>query len=117
MTKHSILFCFFNCRKLSKGVNISPDQLIQGKTPGVRVINNTGQPGGSTTVRIRGNSSIRAGNNPLFVLDGIPLSGGSARPGGAGGSGSDGGNPSNYLTPDDLASIHVLNDASAPAIY
>src|SRR5690625_6754679 len=105
MTKHSILFCFFNCRKLSKGVNISPDQLIQGKTPGVRVINNTGQPGGSTTVRIRGNSSIRAGNNPLFVLDGIPLSGGSARPGGAGGFGSDGGNPLNYRSEEHTSEL------------
>lgn len=104
-------------KDFNKGVNISPDQLIQGKTPGVRVINNTGQPCGSTTVRIRGNSSIRAGNNPLFVLDGIPLSGGSARPGGAGGFGSDGGNPLNYLNPDDIASIDVLKDASATAIY
>ncbi|MEJ7680928.1 MAG: TonB-dependent receptor plug domain-containing protein [Segetibacter sp.] len=49
------------------------------------VINNTGQPGGSTTVRIRGASSIRSGNQPLFVVDGVPLSGGSSRPGGNGG--------------------------------
>jgi len=104
-------------KDFNKGINVSPDQLIQGKTPGVRVINNTGQPGGSTTVRIRGNSSIRAGNNPLFVLDGIPLSGGSARPGGSGGFGSDAGNPLNYLNPEDIASIDVLKDASATAIY
>src|SRR5690606_4482615 len=95
----------------------APDQLIQGRTPGVMVINNTGQPGGASTVRIRGNSSIRAGNDPLFVLDGIPLSGTSARPGGSGGFGTDGGNPLAYLNPDDIASMDVLKDASATAIY
>lgn len=99
------------------GIQVAPDQLIQGKMPGVMVLNNTGQPGGSTTVSIRGNSSIRAGNNPLFVLDGIPLSGGSARPGGSGGFGSDSGNPLSYLNPNDIASIDVLKDASATAIY
>jgi len=104
-------------KSFNKGVITSPDQLIQGKTPGVMVINNTGQPGGSTTVRIRGNSSIRAGNNPLFVLDGIPLSGGSARPGGSSGFGSDAGNPLSYLNPADIASIDILKDASATAIY
>ncbi len=101
----------------NKGIQVAPDQLIQGKMPGVMVLNNSGQPGGSTTVSIRGNSSIRAGNNPLFVLDGIPLSGGSARPGGSGGFGSDSGNPLSYLNPNDIASIDVLKDASATAIY
>ena len=104
-------------KDFNKGINVAPDQLIQGKTPGVMVINNTGQPGGSTTVRVRGNSSIRAGNNPLFVLDGIPLSGGSARPGGSSGFGSDAGNPLTYLNPNDIASIDILKDASATAIY
>ena len=104
-------------KDFNKGVITAPDQLIQGRTPGVMVINNTGQPGGATTVRIRGNSSIRAGNNPLFVLDGIPLSGSSARPGGSGGFGSDGGNPLNYLNPNDIASMDILKDASATAIY
>src|SRR5690606_3533989 len=101
----------------NKGIQVAPDQLIQGKMPGVMVLNNSGQPGGSTTVSIRGNSSIRAGNNPLFVLDGIPLSGGSARPGGSGGFGSNSGNPLSYLNPDDIASIDILKDASATAIY
>ena len=104
-------------KDFNKGVITAPDQLIQGKTPGVMVINNTGQPGGSTTVKIRGNSSIRAGNNPLFVLDGIPLSGTSARPGGSGGFSTDGGNPLTYLNPGDIASIDILKDASATAIY
>lgn len=104
-------------KDFNQGVITSPDQLIQGRTPGVMVINNTGQPGGAATVRIRGNSSIRASNNPLFVLDGIPLSGSSARPGGSGGFGSDGGNPLSYLNPSDIASMDILKDASATAIY
>src|SRR5690606_4764720 len=54
-------------RDFNKGTYASPDQLIQGKAAGVLVINNTGQPGGSTTVRIRGNSSIRSGAQPLYV--------------------------------------------------
>ncbi|MFB2118339.1 SusC/RagA family TonB-linked outer membrane protein [Parapedobacter sp. 2B3] len=105
-------------KDFNKGVIVAPDQLIQGRTAGVMVINNTGQPGGATTVRIRGNSSIRAGNNPLFVVDGVPLSGTSARPGaGGGGYGSDGGNPLSYLNPNDIASMDILKDASATAIY
>lgn len=105
-------------KDFNKGTFTSPDQLIQGKAAGVLVINNTGQPGGSTTVRIRGSSSIRSGNQPLFVIDGVPLSGGSARPGGVGGGfGSDGGNPLNFINPNDIANIEILKDASATAIY
>ncbi len=106
-------------KDFNKGVQVSPDQLIQGKAAGVMVINNSGQPGGATTVRIRGTSSIRSGNQPLFVVDGVALSGGSARPGG-GGAGigtSPGGNPLNFINPNDIASIEVLKDASATAIY
>lgn len=105
-------------KDFNKGVYTAPDQLIQGKAAGVLVINNTGQPGGSTTVRIRGSSSIRSGNQPLFVVDGVPLSGGSARPGGNGAEyGNDGGNPLNFINPSDIASIEILKDASATAIY
>lgn len=101
----------------NRGIMTSPDQLIQGKTPGVMVLNNTGQPGGSATVRIRGNSSIRASNNPLFVLDGVPMSGNSPLPEGRGGFSSDRGNPLTYLNPSDIASMDILKDASATAIY
>ncbi|MEO7961294.1 MAG: TonB-dependent receptor plug domain-containing protein, partial [Ginsengibacter sp.] len=101
-------------KDFNKGTYTAPDQLIQGKAAGVLVINNTGQPGSSTTIRIRGSSSIRSGNSPLFVLDGIPLSGGSARPGGAGDNGT---NPLNFMNPNDIASIDILKDASATAIY
>ena len=105
-------------KDFNKGTYTSPDQLIQGKAAGVMVINNTGQPGGSTTVRIRGSSSIRSGNQPLFVIDGVQLPGGSARPGGQRGTfGNDGGNPLNYINPNDIANIEILKDASATAIY
>lgn len=104
-------------KNFNRGIITNPDQLIQGKTPGVMVINNTGQPGGTATVRIRGNSSIRASNNPLFVLDGVPMSGNSPLPAGRGGFTSDRGNPLTYLNPGDIASMDILKDASATAIY
>ncbi|HEV8083759.1 MAG TPA: SusC/RagA family TonB-linked outer membrane protein [Chitinophagaceae bacterium] len=101
-------------KDFNKGTYTAPDQLIQGKAAGVLVINNTGQPGGATTVRIRGTSSIRSGNQPLFVVDDVPLSGGSARPGG---NGDNGGNPLTFMNPNDIAGIEILKDASATAIY
>ncbi len=106
-------------KDFNRGVVTAPDQLIQGKVAGVQVINNSGQPGGGTTLRIRGTSSIRSGNNPLIVVDGVPLDGGSARPGvnlsNLGDSPS--GNPLNFINPNDIASMDVLKDASAAAIY
>jgi iron complex outermembrane receptor protein len=103
----------------NKGVFTAPDQLIQGKAAGVQILNNSGQPGGATTVRIRGNSSIRAGNQPLFVVDGVQLTGGSTKPGtNAGDLGATAAsNPLNYLNPADIESIQILKDASATAIY
>jgi iron complex outermembrane receptor protein len=105
-------------KDFNKGVITSPDQLIQGKAAGLMVINNMGQPGGSTTIRIRGTSSIRSGNQPLFVIDGVPLSGGLARPGASGGDyGSDPGNPFSFINPNDISGVVILKDASATAIY
>lgn len=108
-----------NEKDFNQGVIVAPDQLIQGRTPGVQIVNNSGQPGGATTVRIRGNASIRAGNDPLFVVDGVQLTGTSSKPGtNAGDLGSTAGsNPLNYLNPNDIESIQVLKDASAAAIY
>ena len=104
-------------RDFNQGVLTAPDQLIQGKVAGVQVINNTGAPGGATTVRIRGISSIRSGNQPLFVVDGVPLAG-SAAPGlGTALGGAPGDNPLNFINPNDIASMEVLKDASATAIY
>ncbi|MCC6726160.1 MAG: SusC/RagA family TonB-linked outer membrane protein, partial [Saprospiraceae bacterium] len=106
-------------KSFNKGIVVSPDQLIQGKAAGVQVINNSGQPGGATSVRIRGNSSIRTGNQPLFVVDGVQLTGASTKPGtntsnlGA----TPGSNPLSYLNPADIESMQVLKDASATAIY
>jgi TonB-dependent starch-binding outer membrane protein SusC len=105
-------------KDFNKGVFVAPDQLIQGKIAGVQVLNNSGQPGGAATVRIRGNASIVAGNQPLYVVDGVPLDGGSARPGfGSNAGTSPDANPLNFLNPNDIASIDVLKDASAAAIY
>ena len=105
-------------KDFNKGLVVSPDQLIQGKAAGVQILNNSGQPGGAATVRIRGNSSIRGGNNPLFVVDGVQLTGNATQPGNQSGAGSvAGANPLAYLNPSDIESIQVLKDASATAIY
>lgn len=107
-------------RNFNKGIQPAPDQLIQGKVPGVQVVNNSGAPGAGTTVRIRGTSSIRADNQPLFVIDGVPLNNGNSRPD-IGltdvGGGTPAGNPLNFINPNDIASMEVLKDASATAIY
>ncbi len=105
-------------KDFNQGIVTAPDQLIQGKVAGVQVINNTGAPGGATTIRIRGISSIRSGNQPLFVVDGVPLSGGSASPGlGTALGGAPGNNPLSFINPNDIASMEVLKDASATAIF
>lgn len=111
-------------KDFNQGQISSPDQLLQGKVSGLEITNNSGQPGAATTIKIRGNNSIRASNNPLYVIDGIPLDGRTAKPGlnfGAG-SGLDFGttpesNPLLYINPNDIAQIDVLKDASATAIY
>ena len=97
----------------------SPQQLLQGKVAGLQITNSSGQPGGITIVKIRGNNSIRSGNNPLYVVDGVPLDGRSARPDfNASGVGqTPGGDPLTFIDPTNIASIDVLKDASASAIY
>ena len=107
-------------KDFNKGVITSPDQLLQNKVPGLEVTQNSGQPGAATTVKIRGNNSIRSGNNPLYVVDGVILDGRSARPSvsiGALGGQTPESNPLIYINPNDIASIDVLKDASASAIY
>ncbi|PRD54179.1 SusC/RagA family TonB-linked outer membrane protein [Sphingobacterium gobiense] len=103
----------------NRGVMTSPDQLIQGKAAGVDIVNNSGSPGGGVTFRIRGNSSVRSGNQPLFVIDGVPIDGRSTKPGAFTASLGDAeaSNPLNFINPNDIASIDVLKDASATAIY
>ena len=107
-------------KNFNKGVYTSADQLIQGKVAGVQMLNNSGAPGGASTVRIRGISAVTGSGQPLYVVDGVPLDGRSARPGigdiGLGGS-NPGSNPLNFINPNDIASIDILKDASATAIY
>lgn len=105
-------------KDFNQGIVTAPDQLIQGKVAGLQVVNNSGAPGGGTTVRIRGNSSVRSGSQPLYVIDGVPLDGRSADPGLSTAIGtSPGSNPLNFINPNDIASVDVLKDASATAIF
>ncbi|SNY94574.1 SusC/RagA family TonB-linked outer membrane protein [Flagellimonas pacifica] len=100
------------------GVISSPEQLIQGKTAGVNISQSSGEPGAGISVNIRGSNSVRANNNPLFVVDGIPLSGDNTSPAGDSGLGATAvRNPLNFLNPSDIESISILKDASATAIY
>jgi TonB-linked SusC/RagA family outer membrane protein len=100
------------------GIISSPEQLIQGKTAGVQISSSSGEPGAGMAIRIRGTASVRSNNNPLFVVDGVPLSDGGA-PGGSDlgfGAGAPR-NPLSFLNPSDIESVSILKDASATAIY
>ena len=118
-------FAAVSSRNFNQVPSATPDQLLQGKVAGLQITVANGQPGGATTVKIRGNNSIRASTNPLYVVDGVPLDGRSARP--SLGINLDGGNnpqnptadanPFTFLNPAEIESIVVLKDASASAIY
>ncbi len=103
----------------NKGVATSPQQLLQGRIAGVNIVAASGEPGGATSIRIRGATSIRAGNNPLVVVDGVPLDSRNTSPGGdaAGFGASTPTNPLEFINSEDIASIDILKDASATAIY
>ncbi|WP_319264973.1 TonB-dependent receptor [uncultured Draconibacterium sp.] len=102
----------------NRGVSSSPSDLIQGKVSGVMITNSSGDPGANTSIRIRGNSSVRSGNDPLIVVDGVPLSGGATTASANVGIGdSDARNPLNFINPSDIESMDILKDASATAIY
>ncbi|MDZ7899735.1 MAG: TonB-dependent receptor plug domain-containing protein [Arcicella sp.] len=106
-------------KDFNRGVIASPEQLLQGRAAGIQITPASGEPGAGVNIRIRGTGSIRAGNNPLFVVDGVPLDGGSTSAGGldAGGGTSSSRNPLAFLNPNDIENISVLKDASAAAIY
>ena len=105
-------------KDFNKGTFTSPDQLIQGRASGVQIIQNSGEPGGAATVKIRGNSAVTGTGQPLYVVDGVPLDGRSAQPGLNTAFGdSPASNPLNFLNPSDIETIDVLKDASATAIY
>jgi iron complex outermembrane receptor protein len=91
-----------------KGAVITPEQLIVGKVAGVSITSNSGQPGVGSTIRIRGGASLNASNDPLFVIDGVPLSG----------NGLNGApNPLSLINPADIETFTILKDAAATAIY
>jgi iron complex outermembrane receptor protein len=91
-----------------KGAITAPTQLITGKVAGVQVVSGGGAPGEGATVRIRGGSSLSASNDPLYVIDGVPIDN-------EGVSGMR--NPLNTINPNDIETFTVLKDASATAIY
>ncbi len=93
--------------QLNKGLATSPADLLQGKTPGVTITNAGGRPGSGSTIRIRGGSSLSASNDPLIVIDGLPISSTSIS----------GGDVLSTINPNDIESFSILKDASATAIY
>ncbi len=107
-----------NPKDFNKGVIATPEQLLQGRIAGVQVTPASGEPGSSATINIRGTGSIRSGNNPLYVVDGVPLDGGGTSGGLDNGAGSSSArNPLAFLNPNDIENISILKDASASAIY
>lgn len=106
-------------KDFNKGVITSPEQLMQGRVAGVQISQGSGEPGGGINVRIRGTSSVRGNNNPLFVIDGVPLAGDDVSGNGidAGFGRSSAKNPLNFMNPNDIEKIDILKDASATAIY
>ena len=97
-----------SAKKFNKGAALSADQLLKGKAAGVRITNAGGAPDSAPNIRIRGGASLSANNNPLIVIDGVPLDNGGV----AGVS-----NPLNLINPNDIQSFTILKDASATAIY
>ena len=93
--------------EINRGAITSPDQMLQGKVPGLLVTPASGDPTGSATIRIRGAASLTASNDPLIVIDGIPVAG----------NGAGMANPLSTVNPNDIESYTVLKDASATAIY
>ena len=93
---------------INRGAVTSPDQMLMGKVAGLLVTPASGQPGASATIRIRGAASLNASNDPLIVIDGVPITS-------DGGAGM--GNPLASVNPNDIESYSVLKDASATAIY
>lgn len=102
------------------GQTSSPQELLRGRVSGLEVLPNSGEPGSGVSLRIRGTTSISAGSEPLYVIDGVPINNTSVTPGGAsagGVSASSSSNPLALISPQDIESIEVLKDAAATAIY
>ena len=103
----------------SANANTNVDQMIQGKAAGVQVVQNSGEPGGGMSINIRGVGSINAGSSPLYVVDGLPINNSPAisQTGNETAATRSPRNPISFLNPEDIASIDILKDASATAIY
>jgi TonB-dependent starch-binding outer membrane protein SusC len=95
-------------KDFNKGAITTPEQLIAGKVAGVQIVSNGGAPGAGSTIRIRGGASLNASNDPLIVIDGVPVDNGGI-------SGT--ANALSLINPNDIESFNVLKDASATAIY
>lgn len=111
-----------NSEDFNKGPQLSTQQLIQGKISGVNISQNSGKPGGSNTIRVRGGTSIGASNDPLYIVDGVPMSTSDAGQSNIGFYATnifdqEPTNPLMTLNPNDIESVTVLKDASATAIY
>jgi iron complex outermembrane receptor protein len=108
-----------NTERANVGVITNANELLTARAAGVNVTSNNGEPGGGVQVRIRGGTSITASNDPLYVVDGVPLQNANAVAEGVGigGSAALARSPLNSINPNDIASITVLKDASATAIY
>ncbi|WP_040665056.1 SusC/RagA family TonB-linked outer membrane protein [Nafulsella turpanensis] len=108
---------------LRSTVTANIDQALQGRVAGVQVSQNSGAPGAAVSIKIRGTNSITGSNEPLYVIDGIQVSGDGGRgagfdwAGGAGGQQENSVSPLSALSPSDIESIEILKDASATAIY
>lgn len=96
-------------RDFNDGLISSPEQLINGKVSGVQILSSGGSPTSGSTIRIRGGASLNASNDPLIVLDGVPLE--------TGGVSNMGTNFLSLINPNDIESMTVLKDASSTAIY
>ena len=108
---------------LNHGAISSVDQAMQGRIAGVQVTQASNEPGGGLSIRIRGASSVNAGNEPLYVIDGLPIDNSEGITGSGTSAVAEVGanlnakNPLNALNPNDIQSIEILKDASATAIY
>jgi iron complex outermembrane receptor protein len=102
------------------GVVTNANEMLQGRVAGVELTTNNGEPGAGAQIRIRGGTSISASNEPLYVIDGVPINNAPTEAGGGGGGVYDPSlprSPLNLLNPSDIESITILKDASATAIY
>lgn len=101
------------------GVQTNVNQMLQGRTAGVNITQNNGEPGAGVQIRIRGATSLSASNEPLYVIDGVPITNVEAEAAGFGIGGTPPlpRSPLNLLNPSDIGSITILKDASATAIY